>query len=183
MGHNDVAAAALNTGNNELHRGANEAFGIAGSHLAAGAECGLAEHFDMVAALAGLDDAAVNRHAAFLGLLNGSHACAAHGAGEHDFVGIGTGNVGFDRVANSEIDGAIAVHPVLAVHDAVDFGADVHKDAVISQIDDLACHFLAYLGTNLGVLLLAGLKHCGKILFFRLLGGEVFFITHCDLSP
>ena len=90
------------------------------------------------------------------------------------------GDPGFDLVAGGHIDIAFAVHEVLAFHDAVNLGANVHEDGVVGHFDDRALHLLTGLNAHLGVFL-AG-QHVGKA-FHVLFGSSGFllrgqFFTH-----
>ena len=179
VGNHDVAAAALDAGDEELQGPAHDAVGVAGGHLAAGAEGGLAEHFDMVAALAGLDDAAVDRNGVLLGVLDGRHAGAVHGLGKNDFLGGGAGDPGLDFVAGLDGQVAFVVDEVLAVHDAVNLHADVHEHRVVGDFDDSAGNFLARLDAHLRVFL-AGQK-VSKV-FRGVLCGDDFLVAHIEIS-
>ena len=176
VAHNDVAAAALNAGDEELEGLSGQALRLAGSHLASGAESGLAENLDMIAALAGVDDPALNRNAGVLGVLNGSHAGAVHGAGKDDFLGSGFGDVGFDFVADLHREVALIVDEVLAIHNAVNLHTHVHEDAVVGHIDNGSGNLVPLFYPSLSVFL-ARLKHFGKILA-RILSRGYFLISH-----
>ena len=183
-GDHDVAAAVFHTDDEELHGTAHQGFGVGHAHavhLAAGTEGVLAHHTDSVAALAGTGHAAVHGHTGVAGVFQGSHACATHGAGQTDLTSGGTHDIDFDAVTRGNAFVAVGIEDVLAVHDAIQLDAHIHKDRVAGDGDDGARHFLARLQAHSAGFL--GREHGGEVFAAFFEGGQILFVSHGIFAP
>ena len=183
--NHNVSATVFNPYNQKLHAAAHKCGGVfcgGNANLAAGAEGRLAKHLNSVATLAYGGYAAINRNSRIAGFFKRGNTAAAHGAGKANFLRRNAGNPRFEAIAGLNAFIALSVKNVLAVNDAVNLDAHVHKNTVAGNGNYSSGHFLS--GLQAAGCGFVGRQHGGKILSaFLRHGGCDLVLGHSFPAP